>query len=290
MSDDSKIVDFEAVRYTSKQRHGQRGYYSLKDLRQRPSIAEQCLSTGWKELDAIWRLYAGQFTVVTGIAGQGKSTFLLNVLCNLAKKHCTRSFLYVPENEGHLLDKMRGIWGPQGGFDDFCENLCYVQSANPEEYREMPFMNLPWVLDQARVAVEKDWTSVLLIDPWNELEHYKPANMLLTDYIRECLMHLKRYSRVANVSIILVAHPTKAVFEEKGKPRQPTLADIEGSMNWYNKCDNGLVITRNMELNTAKVISCKVREHGAGKVGACAFYVDPNTGVFTPQYGGEYRE
>ena len=33
------------------------------------------------------------------------------------------------------------------------------------------------------------------------------------------------------------------------------------------------------------MISAKVREIGAGRVGACHFDVDSQTGVFTPQYG-----
>ena len=65
--------------------------------------------------------------------------------------------------------------------------------------------------------------------------------MLLTDYIGECLMWMKQFCRSLGVTVILVAHPTK-LSVEKGKI--PSLSDIEGSMNWYNKCDNGLVIVR----------------------------------------------
>lgn len=278
MSDDNVVL------FPREYRHQQLGYSSLKDLRQRESVAAESFSTGWRELDAIWRLYPGQFTVVTGIAGHGKSTFLLNVICEMAKKQGTRSLLYVPENESHLRDKLQLIWGDVGGFEDFCENLCFVQSASPEIYKNAP-MDLQWVLEQAVIGIEKDWTTVLVIDPWNELEHYKPANMMMTDYIRGCLMMLKKFCRLKDVSVILVAHPTKAVCENGG--RTPTLADIENSMNWYNKCDNGLIVVRNFETGTTKVISAKVRENGAGKVGACQFYVDSHSGKFTPQHVGE---
>jgi twinkle protein len=91
------------------------------------------------------------------------------------------------------------------------------------------------------VAVERDGVDLLLIDPWNELERAKPKDMLLSDYIGQCLMYLKQFCRSMNVAVILVAHPTKAGVEQ-GKT--PTLADIEGSMNWYNKCDNGLIVVR----------------------------------------------
>jgi hypothetical protein len=83
--------------------------------------------------------------------------------------------------------------------------------------------------------------------------------------------------------LILIAHPSKAVAEHGG--RTPTLADIEGSMNWYNKADNGLIVVRE-EGKRCKVISAKVREIGAGELGSVHFIVDPETGLFTPQYGG----
>jgi twinkle protein len=83
------------------------------------------------------------------------------------------------------------------------------------------------------------------------------------------------------VTVIMVAHPTKAVTEKGG--RTPSLADIEGSMNWYNKCDNGLIIER--DAASTKVISAKVREHGAGRIGFAHFHVDETTGRFTPQHG-----
>lgn len=263
-------------------RHGQPGYFSLADLPQRGSLAEHTKSTGWWELDQIFKIYTGQFVVVTGIAGHGKSTLMLNVLTNMAKKYGTRSFLYVPENEQHLAEKLRLIWNDDEGFKHFAAHNCFVQSAMPTSYDE-PAHTLDWVLDQAVAAVERDHADVLLIDPWNELDRAKPRDMLVTDYIGQCLMLLKQFCRSLDVTVIVIAHPTKAVNENGG--RVPALGDIEGSMNWFNKCDNGLIVARDAEKNTARVISAKVREIGAGKVGVCHFMVDPATGIFRPQYG-----
>lgn len=263
-------------------RHGIPGYYSLADLPQRESVATSAQSTGWWELDQIWKLYPGQFNVVTGIAGHGKSTFLMNVLCNMAKKHGTRSFLYVPENEGVVRDKLQAIWGEEQGFRDFCENQCFIQSAEPNAYDAAP-KTINWVLDKAVDAVERDLVDVILIDPWNELERAKERDQLLTDYIGQCLMYLKQFCRCMDATVIMVAHPTKAGVAE-GKT--PSLADIEGSMNWYNKCDNGLIVARDIgDKPVTKVISAKVREIGAGKRGQCYFHVDEATGRFTPMMG-----
>jgi twinkle protein len=107
--------------------------------------------------------------------------------------------------------------------------------------------------------------------------------MQMTDYIGQCLRSMKAFARTFNVTIFLVAHPTKAVNENGG--RIPTLSDIEGSMHWNNKCDNGLIVHRDPEQNRARVISAKVREIGAGRRGVCWFNVDPKTGVFTPEVG-----
>jgi hypothetical protein len=60
------------------------GLYSLADLPQRGSVAKQAFGVGWPELDEIFRFYLGQFIVVTGIAGHGKSTFMLNAMMKLA--------------------------------------------------------------------------------------------------------------------------------------------------------------------------------------------------------------
>ncbi len=260
-----------------------KGCYSLAELPQRPSIDEHAISTGWWELDQIWRIYSGQFTVVTGLAGSGKSTLVLNVVANMSAQYVRgmKTFLFVPENEQSIQGKLRRIWGNRDGWEYFANDQIFIQSAAEEAFGDEP-MDLRSVLDRAVQVVERERTEVLVIDPWNELEHLKPPDQLMTDYIRTALMYLKRICRYHGVAVIMVAHPTKAVTEKGG--RTPSLADIEGSMAWYNKCDNGLIVER--EGLGTKVISAKVREHGAGKVGVCHFHVDPSTGRFTPQYGG----
>jgi twinkle protein len=261
-------------------RYEQPGYHALADLPQASSIASIARSTGWAELDEIFKIYPGQFVVVTGTAGHGKSTFLLNVVCNLADQG-VKSFLYVPENERHLRDKLALIWGDRQNWEVFENTQCFVQSALPQRYDEEPH-TLDWVLNRALTAVVEDGVKLILLDPWNEIERAKPRDMLLTDYIGQCLSWIKGFCRTHEVTVILVAHPTKAGISD-GKI--PSLADIEGSLNWYNKADNGLIVVREPNKPVTRVISAKVREHGAGKRGVCYFNVDEKTGIFTPQYG-----
>lgn len=260
-----------------------KGLFSLKNLPQRDSVSEIAINSGWWELDQIFKLYPGQFVVVTGIPGSGKSTFVLNLLVSLAREHGVRSMIFGPENESHLREKLERIWGDKPGFETFCAEQCWVQSAVAETI-DAPAQTLPWVLEQAISAIKHADVDVLVIDPWNELEWARHKDQSMTDYIADCLKLLKYFSRIHNVAVIVVAHPTKDVGKD-GKARAITLYDIENSAHWYNKCDNGLIVVREPNSMTTKVISAKVREKGAGKVGVCFFTVDPENETFTPQYG-----
>lgn len=250
-------------------RHEQRGYFALSDLPQKPEIGAAAVSPGWDVLADIWKLYPGQFTIVSGTPGHGKSTLVLNVVCNIAKLYDWRSFLYVPENESFLQWKLRRIYG-RNGFDEFSRGQCFVQSAEVQSYDQQP-KTLGWVLERAVIGIKRDGVKLLVIDPWNELEHAKPWDLSMTDYIRDCLMYLKQFVRAYNVSVILVAHPTKAHASDG---RKPTLYDVEGSAAWFNKCDNGLIVSRDPDTDAMTVTSAKVRERGAGKRGECLLLVN----------------
>ena len=263
-------------------RHQQLGYFSLAEGPQRAPLDSRVFGTDWWELDQYLKFYFGQFIVLTGVAGSGKSTLLLNIVCRLARVRGIHSFLYVPENEATLENKLRKIWNDDDTFEVFAERQCFYQSALSEHSGE-DLKTMQWVLQQAVVGIEHDGVNLVVIDPWNELERAKPRDMLLTDYITVCLMQLKDFVRAHDVICIVVAHPTKSINDKGGVP---TLADIEGSMAWWNKCDNGLILVRERE-NACQLISAKVREAPeAGKVGRVHFTVDPATGIFTPQYGG----
>lgn len=264
-------------------RHGQAGYYSLGDLPQRPDISKTAIDSGWPEFDEIFRLYPGQFTVVTGRAGSGKSTFLLNLIAQYRRLHGMRFFLHCPENENYVRRKLRTIWQDDDeGWRIFARDGCFVQSAYPEYYDAEP-KTLQWVLDNAVIAVSRDHVDLIIIDPWNELERAKPREQSMTEYVAECLMYLKQFCRSMNAAVIIVAHPTKEGLRD-GKV--PSLVDIEASLAWYNKCDNGLIVHREAEKLATRVISAKVRESPeAGRLGECWFSVNQNTGIFTPDYG-----
>lgn len=260
------------------------GLMPLSQLPQRGSVEHVAFGSGWWELDQIFKFYPGQFTVVTGIAGHGKSTLMLNIIAKMAHEQGVATFLYVPENEGYLTEKLRNLWQyGEDYFGLFLDTKCIVQSAQARNDEGDAYHTIGWVLRRAEEAVARWGVELVFIDPWNELDRARGKGENMSDYIGACLMQVKDFCRTMNVSVVMVAHPTKAVNENGG--RIATLADVEGSMNWFNKCDNGLIVVRDAEKNTARVISAKVRELGAGRLGTCHFMVDPKTGIFTPMEG-----
>jgi twinkle protein len=261
-------------------RHGIPGYYALADLPQRSPLSSLVQSTGWSEMDKILKIYPSQFVVVTGNAGSGKSTFLFNLIINLCWLHNAKAWMYIPENEIDIFSKLEGMFNNQKSqFDRFATGNCFIQSSSYEHYDDEP-RTIEWILANAYAAWQKDKINYVLVDPWNELERAKMHDELLTDYIARCLMRVKMFAKETGCTMFMIAHPTKAA-----NGRDVMLCDIEGSLSWFNKCDNGLIVKQ--EMGGTTVVSGKVRERPtAGTLGHCIFRVDPATGIFYEQAGG----
>lgn len=260
-----------------------RGLYRLGDY---PEVeALPVFTTGWATLDQHLKVFAGEFMVVTGVPSHGKSTWVLNLLANLANLHGWRVALFSPEmpTVPHLRSKLRRI---KSGYRDYAphvdawidEHFVFIDAdptgRDDEEY------NLDWVIDRATDAVLRDGVNALVIDPWNEVEHARSPHESPTDYIGRSIRALKRFARLRNVAVIVIAHPTKDVWRE-GKMRTPTLYDIEGSAHWFNKCDHGVVIERSQDIpNQSTIYVAKSRFEEAGVRGKVLMQYEPYSGRF----------
>lgn len=246
-----------------------RGLYRLSDYPELEPVQTFC--TGWWTVDRHFQMFAGEFMVVTGIPGHGKSTWVLNLLANMADLYDWRTALFSPEMPAvpHLRDKLRRMKGlfDLAATDAWIEDRFVFIDADPTGRDDQDF-DLDWIIDRATDAVLRHGIQVLVIDPWNEVEHARRKDESGTDYIGRSIRALKRFARLYSVAVIVIAHPTKEVGKD-GKSRPPSLYDIEGSAHWFNKCDHGLVIDRpDPNKDEAVLRVAKVRFDGTGEKGS----------------------
>jgi hypothetical protein len=139
------------------------------------------------------------------------------------------------------------------------------------------------ILDKGRAAVMRHGARGLVIDPYNEIEHRRPANMTETEYVLQLLGKVKRFAQCHGVHVWFVAHPAKMQRDKSGSLPTPTLYDISGSANWVNKADLGIVVHRDPDKDPTRVEIHvrKVRFKSVGKIGAALLRWDRITGQYS---------
>jgi twinkle protein len=155
-----------------------------------------------------------------------------------------------------------------------------IKPLIPEEDKTA---SLEDIITAARVCVARYGIKALVIDPYNELEHTRPAWMSETEYISLFLGRLRTFARMHEVWVCVVAHPTKLKKDDrKNEYPVPSLYDISGSANWRNKADNGLSLWRAFKAqdNKVEVHVQKIKRKGIGRLGKQIFAWDFATGTY----------
>jgi twinkle protein len=204
-------------------------------------------STGWPTMDEYFRLQPGQLLIVTGIPGQGKSEWVDALCCNVARLHSWRSALYSPENQPTWLhiQKLAEKFIGKPYNDGPHERMTRAEAVEAKDWVSQ-FVNfimpenpsLDEIMDKARALVLRKGIRVLVIDPWNEVEHNRPAGMTEAEYVSQSLMRLRRFARKHDLLVIVVAHPRLLEKRNDGTYPIPTPYDISGGAMWRNKADN----------------------------------------------------
>jgi twinkle protein len=248
-------------------------------------------STGWSSLDELYTVCTGQWTVVTGMPGSGKSEWLDALLVNLAEADNGWSFaIYSPENyppETHLIKlaekRVRMPFSPgptkRMARAQFLEAAAWV--GGHFDWLE-PELKTPDDLIHAGLEARVGGGKFgIVLDPWNTLDHQRGA-MNETDYISYILTEVTKLARSANAHIWLVVHPAKLYKNRDGVRPVPTPYDISGSAHWYNKADNIITVHRDQAADTQDVDIHvqKVRFKHVGHVGLATLKYDRVTGRY----------
>lgn len=231
------------------------GVYKMSELAPLPSMA--IFEPRHRLFAENFKLRLGDFSVWTGTPGFGKTTFVNDVLCGIATDHdlvvAWGSFEQEPQR-----DHRRSLRTWFHGFPEHTQDDRQRAAADAWIDRHHLFLmpkededaTLEWLEEKMELAVVRHGAKIIVIDPWNELEHDRRGNETETEYIGRAIRRLKRFAKSFQVHVIVVAHPTKSVKDGEGNYKMPTLYDISGSSNWYNKADLGVIVHRQNEDDT----------------------------------------
>lgn len=247
------------------------GLFCIDDFPEKGEV--RSYDIGVDPISDMIRIVPGTLTVVTGYANQGKSTLMNGIIGHALKHHfpvCVASFEtdVKPILRDGLRMSMLGCGSHELPKADtkavdriLSERLSIISQAVDEDLE----MDLDKFLDLCRVAVMRNGVKMIVLDPWNEIEHKRRRDESETEYISRALRAIKRFAKQYDVSFWIVAHPAKPV---PGVKSIPGLYDISGSANWANKADFGLTYHRpKFDENRAKILINKVRMGLPGKRG-----------------------
>lgn len=249
-----------------------KGLYNMSDFPDSPPLRGMPL--GIDCLNDKIEIVLGTLTVFTGYANMGKSTVMNTVIAH-AVAHgvtcCVASFETPPKpilRDG-IAKALIGCSNHEfhnhvdrgKAYASIDEHVKIVSNALDEELE----FDIDAFLDTVRVSVIRDGARLVILDPWNELEHKRNRDESLTEYIGRAIRRVKAFCRRYNVAFWIVAHPTKP---QKGINQMPSLYDVSDSANWSNKADYGLVYHRpDKTVNEADLAVVKVRMGLPGQCG-----------------------
>jgi twinkle protein len=225
------------------------GVYRMSELP--PIYQPPAYPIGIVGLDRHYKIRLGDLAVLVGIPGHGKTSWLNEVAGRMATDYgwvCAfASFEQRPQHDHKrslrtFRCRKSATWQTAADIaqaDKWIEDqFVFIVPDDEDE------PTVEWLIERIQAAVVQHGAKLVVIDPWNELEHQRPAGMSETEYTGISLAQIRRLAQRLNCHIIVATHPTKLEAGKDGKLPKPTLYSASGSANWANKPEVGLVIYR----------------------------------------------
>ena len=250
------------------------------------------LTIGHSNFDDICSFETKRLLIVTGIPGHGKSEFIDEIAERMNMRYNWRWAFFSPENTPlcyHASKLTEKFVGKKFGAETM--PLKEYEMAKERLEKDFSFISpddnykLDNILDKARVLVRRKGIKGLVIDPYNKLEN-EQGTKNETQYVSIVLDKLANFAKINDVLVVLMAHPTKLHKNSEGIYDPPSLYDISGSANFYNKTDFGIVVHRDRQRDVTMVIVQKVKFRHLGEGGTATFKYNINNGRYVP-FNGE---
>lgn len=279
------LINFEE---TEKQLEEHKYIISLADVSDVDYTKRERVTSGIKEIDKkIGGFYMGEVSIWTGKTGQGKSTFVNQMVCEAINQNYSVC-LY----SGELINSQLQNWinlqlaGEENIIsfvDEYTGKISYGISKQLKKqiqdwYRdklyiynnefEMESVNHASILDIFKKAHQKYGCKVFVVD---NLMSARFINKSKDDYYTQqsCFVgELVAFAKSNNVHIHIIAHPKKTVNDNLESE------DISGTMDIANRADNVFVISKtDKEKHTEKKEDGKfiIRKNRSDGINNCVF-------------------
>lgn len=267
------------------------GVYTMDELPEPPELeAVDCPIEG---AEGLYKMRGGDLTVITGVPGFGKTSIVNEIASSCALRHhwnvAIASFEQNPKADHrrslrtfyHSIPVHTMTDSQLAEVDEWIsKKFSFIVPTDDDE------VTLKWVLDKCEAAILRNHCKLIVIDPWNEMDHDYPSGMTLTQYTGFAIKQFKKLARKYLVHVIVIAHPAKLPRSKDGTYPEPSLYDISDSSHWYNKPDIGIVIHRNADKTMSfRVAKCRYIKI-IGNVGSVNLKYDRDKNQFSQVLAG----
>ena len=241
-----------------------------------------------EEIDKFCTWELGRLCTVTGIPSSGKSEFVDYIISRLNLIYGWKAAYFTPENyplkyhyskihekfSGSKFKKETDKTDFQSIYEHIKDNFFYIMNEKD--------LSVESIMKSAKSFVKQKGIKILVVDPFNKLDHQLKKGENETQYISRFLDILVNFARFNNVLVFLIAHPVKMQNNEV-----PTLYNISGSAHFYNKTDYGLTVHRQRDDNNSMINSVdvhwqKIKFKHLGTQGVSQLEYNFNNGRFDP--------
>ncbi len=249
-------------------------------------------STGWREMDKIFKIEKGQMNILFGIPSHGKSSFMDALMANVVFACNWNALIFSPENKSpayHASKLCEILTGkPMYGQGRMTPDEVLKSGAKvAERFTFLTQADGGTTLDEILEQVRIRKPDIVVVDPWNRIMHNRDGNATETEYIGAALAKTSALAKNLNISFWYVVHPQKLRRDKNGEIIRPGFYEVSGSAHWANMADNGILVYRDFVEDLTEIETVKVRYRHNGKVGVAKMKFDRPSGRFKDITEGE---